>query len=160
MNNGAHSRTAPLVGRRCRDAQTAAKTSEAMFLLVRSLTHLLSPTLRSRQSSSFALPESGAVSSCAHEQPKCEFIPSPRKAGKGTGRGDLRKRATSPRPSPPSVTAERGKKCIRQTWKLSSAGRLVGRAVPCAPLVQMPANHGTPCPHNPFNTSINCRRRP
>ena len=30
-------RAAPVVGRRCRDAQTTAKMSEAMFLLVRSL---------------------------------------------------------------------------------------------------------------------------
>ena len=59
-NRRVHLKTTPTVGRRCRDAQTAAKTSEAMFLLVRSLTPLRSPTQRSRQSSSFALPESGA----------------------------------------------------------------------------------------------------
>jgi hypothetical protein len=64
--NVAHPRTALVVGRRCRDAQTAAKMSEAMFLLVRSLMPLRSPTLRSWQSSSFALPESGTVCGCVH----------------------------------------------------------------------------------------------
>jgi hypothetical protein len=67
--NEAHPRTASVVGRRCRDVRTVARTSEAMFLLVRSLMPLHSPVLRSRQSSSFALPESAAISRCAREQP-------------------------------------------------------------------------------------------
>ena len=74
--NEAHPRTASVVGRRCRDAQTVARMSEAMFLLVRSLMSLHSPALRSRQSSSFALPESGAVCGCARRNGQ-------RPAGKG-----------------------------------------------------------------------------
>ena len=66
-NRAAQLDIALTVGRRCRDAQTAAKTSEAMFLPVRSLTSFRSPTPRPRQSGSFALPESESVSRCVHK---------------------------------------------------------------------------------------------
>ena len=54
----------PMVGRRCRDAQTAAKRAKRRFACP-VLMPLRSPALRSRQSSSFALPESGAMCRCA-----------------------------------------------------------------------------------------------
>jgi hypothetical protein len=47
--------------------------SEVMFLFVRLLKPLRLPALQSRQSGSFALPESGVMRGCAHSKANFYF---------------------------------------------------------------------------------------
>ena len=63
--NWAHLDTATEVGRRCRDAQTPARTIEATFALRLPLASVRNVAEKSGQSSSFALPIAVAVPRCA-----------------------------------------------------------------------------------------------